>query len=61
MCGYSGTNVCDDPSKHIGWDGIHLTEAAYKLIAQAFIEGPHSQPQFSSLCLSNANFGHFNT
>ncbi|XP_027931044.1 GDSL esterase/lipase At1g28590-like [Vigna unguiculata] len=61
MCGYSGTNVCGDPSKHIGWDGIHLTEAAYKLIAQAFIEGPHSQPQFSSLCLSNVNFGHFNS
>ncbi|BAT87164.1 hypothetical protein VIGAN_05050700 [Vigna angularis var. angularis] len=60
FCGTESFNVCDDPSKYIGWDGLHLTEAAYKLIAQAFIEGPYSQPQFSSLCLPNANFGHFN-
>ncbi|XP_027931133.1 GDSL esterase/lipase At1g28600-like [Vigna unguiculata] len=58
MCGDPSVNVCGDPSKYIGWDGIHLTEAAYKLIAQAFIEGPHSQPQFNSLCLANANFGY---
>jgi len=33
---------CDDPSKYIGWDGIHLTEAANKLIAQAVIKWSYS-------------------
>ncbi|WVY94135.1 hypothetical protein V8G54_033223 [Vigna mungo] len=60
-CGDPSVNVCDDPSKYIGWDGIHLTEAAYKLIAQGIIKGQHSQPQFSSLCLSNENFRYFNS
>ncbi|KOM24662.1 hypothetical protein LR48_Vigan2404s000100 [Vigna angularis] len=41
QCGDPGVNACDDPSKYIGWDGKHLTEAAYKLIAQAFIKGPY--------------------
>ncbi|KAK7332020.1 hypothetical protein VNO80_28766 [Phaseolus coccineus] len=61
MCGDPSVIACDDPSKYIGWDGIHLTEAAYKLIAQAVIKGPYSLPPFSSLCLTNANFGYFNT
>ncbi|KAG2395990.1 GDSL esterase/lipase [Vigna angularis] len=60
-CGDPSVTVCDDPSKHIGWDGIHLTEAAYKLIAQGFIKGQHSQPRFSSLGLPNENFGYFNS
>ncbi|KAK7332022.1 hypothetical protein VNO80_28768 [Phaseolus coccineus] len=59
-CGDPSVIACDDPSKYIGWDGIHLTEAAYKLIAQAVIKGPYSLPPFSSLCLTNANFGYFN-
>ncbi|BAT87162.1 hypothetical protein VIGAN_05050400 [Vigna angularis var. angularis] len=59
-CGDPSVNVCDNPSKYIAWDGIHLTEAAYKLIAQNFIKGQHSQPQFNSLCLPNENFGYFN-
>ncbi|CAK9321090.1 unnamed protein product [Citrullus colocynthis] len=25
--------ACDDPSRYVNWDGLHLTEAAHKLIA----------------------------
>ncbi|TKY71812.1 GDSL esterase/lipase [Spatholobus suberectus] len=37
-CGDLGVIACDDPSKHIGWDGVHLTEAAYRLIAEGLIK-----------------------
>jgi len=61
ICGDPSVIACDDPSKYIGWDGMHLTEAAYKLITQAIIKGPYSLPSFSSLSLNNANFGYFNS
>ncbi|KAK7246387.1 hypothetical protein RIF29_41255 [Crotalaria pallida] len=43
-CGDPRVTACDDPSQYITWDGIHLTEAAYRLIAQSFINliGPYS-------------------
>jgi len=60
-CGDPRVSACDNPSKYIGWDGIHLTEAAYKLLAQSFIKGSYSLPPFSSLCLTDANLGYFNS
>ncbi|KAI3935800.1 hypothetical protein MKX01_032984 [Papaver californicum] len=33
MCGSLGVPVCSDPSRHIHWDGIHLTQAAYRHMA----------------------------
>ncbi|KAK1285847.1 GDSL esterase/lipase [Acorus calamus] len=38
-CGQPGAMVCKDPSKHVNWDGIHPTEAAYRLIADGLING----------------------
>ncbi|MCL7042684.1 hypothetical protein MKW94_003957, partial [Papaver nudicaule] len=32
-CGSGLSRCCDDPSTYVNWDGIHLTEAAYKVIA----------------------------
>ncbi|XP_057433698.1 GDSL esterase/lipase At1g28600-like [Lotus japonicus] len=52
-CGSPGVIACDDPSEYIGWDGIHLTEAAYGFIADGLMNGPYSVPQFSTLCLKN--------
>ncbi|XP_014517982.1 GDSL esterase/lipase At5g45910 [Vigna radiata var. radiata] len=43
-CGHIGSKVCADPSTHANWDGIHLTEAAYKYIAKGLIYGPFSYP-----------------
>ncbi|KAG6479227.1 hypothetical protein ZIOFF_062689 [Zingiber officinale] len=37
MCGLPGTSTCSDPTKYISWDGIHLTQEAYKTMAQALI------------------------
>jgi lysophospholipase L1-like esterase len=44
FCGGPGTTVCSDPSKLINWDGNHLTEAAYKLIAKGLVEGSFANP-----------------
>ena len=53
-CGYPPSSVCDDPSLYVNWDGLHLTEAAYKWISKGLLQGPYSTPNFSSLCVSRA-------
>lgn len=57
-CGSPGVIACDDPSQYIGWDGVHLTEAAYRLIADGLINGPYSLPQFSTLCFMDVSPGY---
>ncbi|KAF9609977.1 hypothetical protein IFM89_019533, partial [Coptis chinensis] len=47
-CGHIGSKACSDPSTHANWDGIHLTEASYKLIATGILNGPHSSPPMRS-------------
>lgn len=36
-CGYVGSKACKDPWSYVNWDGIHLTEAAYRYIAKGLI------------------------
>lgn len=48
-CGLPSTIVCDDPSKYVSWDGLHLTEATYKLMATNLMQGSFTTPQFSIL------------
>ncbi|KAL0925159.1 hypothetical protein M5K25_003470 [Dendrobium thyrsiflorum] len=38
-CGSVGSHVCKDPSTYVSWDGIHLTEAAYRHIAIGLLDG----------------------
>ncbi|CAL5183551.1 unnamed protein product [Lathyrus oleraceus] len=51
LCGNSEVIACDDPSKYVSWDGYHLTEAAYRIMAKAFLEGPYTMPKLSVSCL----------
>ncbi|GJN38117.1 hypothetical protein PR202_gb27129 [Eleusine coracana subsp. coracana] len=48
-CGVPGATACADPSKAVNWDGIHLTEAAYRKIAKSWLHGPFAQPPILSL------------
>ncbi|XP_076928665.1 GDSL esterase/lipase At1g28590-like [Bidens hawaiensis] len=48
-CGDSSATVCDDPNTYVSWDGVHLTEAAYRIISKNLF----SMPQFSSLCFKS--------
>ncbi|GJN06444.1 hypothetical protein PR202_ga24173 [Eleusine coracana subsp. coracana] len=48
-CGVPGATACTDPSRAVNWDGIHLTEAAYRKIAEGWLHGPFAQPPILSL------------
>ncbi|XP_062208337.1 GDSL esterase/lipase At5g45910-like [Phragmites australis] len=48
-CGFPGATACADPSKAVSWDGIHLTESAYKDIAGTWLRGSFAKPPILSL------------
>ncbi|KAL0362946.1 UNVERIFIED_CONTAM: Acetylajmalan esterase [Sesamum calycinum] len=33
MCGGAGVEVCSHPERYMSWDGVHLTEKGYKIMA----------------------------
>ncbi|CAK9309105.1 unnamed protein product [Citrullus colocynthis] len=37
MCGLPGVEVCPNPNERISWDGVHLTQKAYKFMAHWLI------------------------
>ncbi|PWZ17611.1 GDSL esterase/lipase [Zea mays] len=43
-CGMPGASACSNPAAHLSWDGIHLTEAAYKQITDGWLNGPYCHP-----------------
>nr|XP_043626353.1 GDSL esterase/lipase At1g28600-like isoform X2 [Erigeron canadensis] len=49
-CGLASTSVCEQPDTYVSWDGIHFTEAAYRVIYNNLFQGPFTNPQFNSLC-----------
>lgn len=40
---------CRNPSQYINWDGVHLTEAMYKAVADSFVNGTFCHPPFQYL------------
>ncbi|XP_009409411.3 GDSL esterase/lipase At5g45910-like [Musa acuminata AAA Group] len=44
VCAKPGSSVCKDPSTYVSWDGSHLTETAYSLIADGWLRGPYAKP-----------------
>ncbi|XP_051125552.1 GDSL esterase/lipase At2g27360-like [Andrographis paniculata] len=53
-CGTPQATCCRDPAEYISWDGVHLTEAANRLIAQGLLQGTYTDPPFSTICLINS-------
>ncbi|CAA3000457.1 GDSL esterase/lipase At3g48460-like [Olea europaea var. sylvestris] len=51
-CGSPPSTACNNPFEYLNWDGGHLTEATYKVLADLFINGAYCEPTFSFL-LSN--------
>lgn len=49
VCGTPSASTCANPSKYVNWDGVHLTEAMYKVVSDMFLKGTSSHPPFSYL------------
>ncbi|XP_015693360.1 GDSL esterase/lipase At5g45910-like [Oryza brachyantha] len=48
-CGSPGASACSDPSAYVNWDGVHLTDAAYKHVAGGWLDGAYAYPSILSL------------
>ncbi|MBA0834873.1 hypothetical protein Goarm_007194 [Gossypium armourianum] len=48
-CGNPSVTACSNPAQYINWDGVHLTEAMYKVVADMFIDGNLCNPPFKTL------------
>lgn len=49
-CGDPTTTGCPEPSAYVCWDGLHLTEAANRLIVESLFEGSYSTPPITLIC-----------
>ncbi|KAM6544880.1 hypothetical protein CsatB_025616 [Cannabis sativa] len=49
FCGAPSTKACLNPSQYVNWDGVHLTEAMYKVVSNMFLKGSLMNPPFSFL------------
>jgi lysophospholipase L1-like esterase len=47
MCGGLGSSTCADPARHVSWDGIHLTQQAYRAMALSLLMEGFAQPSDS--------------
>ncbi|CAK8562926.1 unnamed protein product [Lathyrus sativus] len=56
-CGTPNATVCTDPTQYINWDGVHLTEAMYKVVSDMFLQGNFTQPPFDFLLESKERNG----
>ncbi|KAJ9678007.1 hypothetical protein PVL29_022786 [Vitis rotundifolia] len=56
-CGSSSASACPNPSQYINWDGVHLTEAMYKVVANSFLHGGFCHPSFDYLLSRKQHLG----
>jgi len=56
-CGTPNATACANPSQYINWDGVHLTEAMYKVISSMFLQGNFTQPPFNFLLAKKERAG----
>ncbi|KAF9587687.1 hypothetical protein IFM89_004519 [Coptis chinensis] len=48
----AASKACPNPAQYINWDGVHLTEAMYKVVADLFLHGGYTHPPFDFLLSS---------
>ncbi|XP_024977283.1 GDSL esterase/lipase At3g48460 [Cynara cardunculus var. scolymus] len=53
----SASSSCQDPSQYINWDGVHLTEAMYRVVFEMFLKGAFAHPSLECLLRSKQNCG----
>ncbi|KAI3719031.1 hypothetical protein L6452_19920 [Arctium lappa] len=50
QCADPSSTLCAHPDTYVNWDGLHLTQAAYKVIYKSLFQGPYTMPRFNSIC-----------
>ncbi|XP_077229422.1 GDSL-like Lipase/Acylhydrolase superfamily protein [Tasmannia lanceolata] len=53
----TASTPCADPSKFVNWDGVHLTEAMYRAVADLLLHRGYSRPSFDVLLRSKIHGG----
>ncbi|KAF9607485.1 hypothetical protein IFM89_036082 [Coptis chinensis] len=54
-CGSQAASIaCPNPAKFINWDGVHLTEGMYKVVADLLLRGGYMHPPFNFLLSSRS-------
>ncbi|KAI4329514.1 hypothetical protein MLD38_027895 [Melastoma candidum] len=48
-CGTKLARMCEKPKEYINWDGVHLTEAMYRVVSEMFLKGNFTHPQLGRL------------
>ncbi|KAK3127855.1 hypothetical protein QOZ80_7AG0579250 [Eleusine coracana subsp. coracana] len=49
-CTEPGAVQCPDPARYVSWDGLHMTEAVYRIMARGVLQGPFAMPPVMSTC-----------
>lgn len=44
MCGAPGAGACADPAAYVSWDGVHMTQHAYGVMAEMLYRGGLADP-----------------
>lgn len=47
-CSEPGAVQCANPSRYVSWDGLHMTEAVYRIMARGVLDGPFAHPPIMS-------------
>ncbi|XP_047942528.1 GDSL esterase/lipase At1g28580-like [Salvia hispanica] len=45
--------TCHVPPQYVSWDGLHLTESAYSIIAKGLIKESYTIPQIEQVCANH--------
>jgi len=48
------TTACARPAEYVNWDGVHMTEAMYKVVAGMFFRDAYCRPAFKDLLAMKA-------
>ncbi|KAG6550108.1 hypothetical protein Mapa_008064 [Marchantia paleacea] len=58
-CGRPGSNVCSNVDEYMSWDGVHNTEAYYRIFAKFILEGRFTAPALNYTSLCNLDYSKF--
>ncbi|KAG2647116.1 GDSL esterase/lipase At1g28600-like [Panicum virgatum] len=54
-CTEPGAVQCADPARYVSWDGLHMTEAVYRIMARGILDGPFAAPPIMCGCKKTAS------